>query len=258
MNNSEKLKKNRIAYNEEFYDEMSDSSYNSAKIYLGHLWKYMQPVSVLDVGCGRGAWLKACHEYGSRELLGFDGEWNSQSMMIDKDIKYKSIDLNRVFNVEKRVDLAMSLEVAEHLNPTLSNQFVNCLTESSDAILFSAAYCKQGGTEHINENKHSYWAKIFSNYNYVPFDLFRPTFWGDTRVGFWYRQNTFLYVKNDSDIFNKLQGFKIKEIDQTDFMNCVHPDLYNLKCGEGLGFSLHAKHILPSLFKAVKRRLVKS
>ena len=62
-------------YNDKFYKDVSNSSYNSAKIFLKYLWQYIQPVSVLDVGCGKGAWLKACHEYGSKNLMGFDGGW---------------------------------------------------------------------------------------------------------------------------------------------------------------------------------------
>ena len=65
MNNSMKFQKTSSAYNEKFYNDISNSSYYSAKIFLDYLWKYIQPVSVLDVGCGKGAWLKACHEYGS-------------------------------------------------------------------------------------------------------------------------------------------------------------------------------------------------
>src|ERR1700675_552820 len=33
----------------------------------------IEPKSVLDVGCGHGAWLKACHELGATQLLGLDG-----------------------------------------------------------------------------------------------------------------------------------------------------------------------------------------
>ena len=257
MNNSLKSQKTSSAYNEKFYNDISNSSYYSAKIFLDYLWKYIQPVSVLDVGCGKGAWLKACHEYGSKDLIGFDGSWVDQAEMLDKKIQFKAVDLNNKFSLNKKVDLTISLEVAEHLKNESSNQFIECLTNTSEIILFSAAYTGQGGTDHINENKHSYWANIFDKYDYKPFDLFRPKFWGDARVGFWFRQNTFLYVKKNSDLFKKFQSINIQEIHNRDFMDCVHPKLYEHKCGEGLSFTLHVKSIIPSFFKAIRKRFNK-
>jgi hypothetical protein len=244
-------------YNEKFYKDISASSYNSAKIFLNYLWQYIQPASVLDVGCGRGAWLKVCHENGSKNLIGFDGDWVDKSQIIDKKIQFKSVNLNSKFNIKKKVDLTISLEVAEHLGRNSSTQFVECLTKTSNIILFSSAYTDQGGTNHINENKHSYWANIFEKYNFKAFDLFRPKFWGDSRVGFWFRQNTFLYIKKNSDLFHKLYRMNIKEIYNLDFMNCVHPELYEHKCGKGLGFTWYAKNIIPSFFHAIKRRFNK-
>ncbi len=250
-----KFKTPSSEYNQKFYRDISNSSYNSAKIYLKYLWQFIQPVSVLDVGCGKGAWLKACYENGSKKLLGFDGNWINQYDMLSNVIEFKSVDLNNEFYVDEKVDLTLSLEVAEHLKRESSNKFIECLTKTSDAILFSAAYKNQGGTDHINENKHSYWAKIFANYDYKPFDLFRPKFWGDIRIGFWFRQNSFLYIKKDSVLFKKFMKHNIKEINNLDFMDCVHPQLYDYKCGEGISFSIHAKNILPSFFKAIIRRL---
>lgn len=258
MNNIENLKMTRPTYDNKFYEDISNSSYNSAKIYLNYLWQYIQPVSVLDVGCGKGAWLKACHEYGSENLIGFDGEWIDQSEMIDKKIKFKPVDLNSKFSLGEKVDLTISLEVAEHLKHESSKQFIECLTKTSEIILFSAAYTDQGGTDHINENKHSYWANIFAKHDYKPFDLFRPKFWGDARVGFWFRQNTFLYIKKDSNLFKKFERDNIKEIYNLNFMDCIHPELYENKCGKGLSFKLHAKNIIPSFFKAIRRRFNKN
>jgi hypothetical protein len=257
MSNSANLNITESVYNNKFYKDISNSSYSSAKIFLNYLWQYIQPVSVLDVGCGKGAWLKACHEYGSKNLIGFDGEWIDQSEMLDKKIDFKSVDLNSEFTVDKKVDLTISLEVAEHLKRDSSAQFIKCLTQTSDIILFSAAYTNQGGTDHINENKHSYWANIFAKFDYKPFDLFRPKFWGESRVGFWFRQNTFLYIKKNSELFEKFQSINIKEIHNLDFMDCIHPELYEHKCGKGLSFALHAKSIIPSFFRAIRRRFNK-
>lgn len=243
-------------YNEEFYKGMSLESLESARIYLAHLWNFIEPNSVLDVGCGRGAWLKACHELGSNNLYGYDGKWNSQTQMIDESIEFTSIDLNEPFSLNKEVDLLISLEVAEHLAPSSSTQFVKSITSASDSVLFSAAYTEQGGTNHINEQAHSYWASLFIKNGFVPFDFFRPFFWGDQRVGFWYQQNTFLYLKRDSDVYKKIMDAGFSEIENINFMDCIHPKLYDLKRGNGIGVRLLLKELIPSIFRAIKRRIV--
>ena len=47
-------------YDHTFYNNQVADSLRSARVYLGFLWKFFQPSSILDVGCGRGAWLKVC------------------------------------------------------------------------------------------------------------------------------------------------------------------------------------------------------
>ena len=247
--------KGKEHYDEIFYQGMSSESLDSAKIYLTYLWNYIQPKSVLDVGCGRGAWLKACHDLGSVDLYGYDGDWNNQSQMIDQGIQFSSKDLNESFVINHKVDLLITLEVAEHLRTSSSTQFINSITDSSDAILFSAAYLGQGGTNHINEQRHSYWARLFSNHGFVAFDLFRPRFWGDKKVGFWYQQNTFLYLKKDSPTYENFVDSGFSELKNINLLDCVHPDLYDFKRGQGLGFKTVAKELIPSFLRALRRRI---
>ncbi|MBR2124593.1 MAG: methyltransferase domain-containing protein [Acetobacter sp.] len=103
------------------------------------------PKSVADLGCGRDTWLKAFGKYGPENLVGFDGDWNSQSQIVDPSIKYIPIDLNKpIDNLKDRFDLAISLEVAEHLKKESSTTFVRNITALSDVIMFEAAYKNQG------------------------------------------------------------------------------------------------------------------
>jgi len=242
------------AYDERFYQNQLNISLVSARIYLRFLWKFVQPASALDVGCGRGAWLKACQELGSKTLFGFDGIWNSQSSMIEPKINFRSIDLNKPFSLPEKVDIAITLEVAEHLEPSTAPQFIKCMTNSSDLILFSAAYTKQEGTNHLNEQPHTYWAMLFAERDFVPFDMFRPQFWGNEMIDFWYRQNTFLYVKKDSDPYRQIKAHGFEEMANISFMNCIHPKLYEAKT-QMVSFSNHIADLMPSLWRALRRRL---
>ena len=217
-------------YDDAFYRRQVAGSYLSAKKYMQILWPLLQPQAAIDVGCGRGAWLKALKERGASQLVGFDGDWNSQQNMIDPAITFHAGDLNAPFaaGFSQRFDLAISLEVAEHLEEASAAGFVRSLTALSDVVLFGAAYSGQGGTHHINEKPHHYWARLFESHQYLPFDLFRPIVWGDPEVEYWYQQNTFLYVRHHSDPFLKLVGAGQSPVKNSLFLNCLHPTLYEL------------------------------
>lgn len=242
-------------YDQNFYDQMNYMSIQSAGIYANYLTNFYKPISVLDLGCGSGAWLKAFKDCGSKKLKGMDGDWIKKEELLDSEIAFNPTNLNELELSGEKFDLAMSLEVAEHLEESSANNFVDYLTNSSDIVLFGSAYENQGGTNHINEQKHSYWAKKFANKGFLPFDFFREKFWDNSKVGFWYRQNIFLYIKDGSEphrLFSE-QGFS--PIANIFFMDCVHPDLYQAKCGEGISFTTHMSGIVPSFIRAIKRRM---
>ena len=103
-------------------------------------------------------------------------------------------DLNQDIGVSRRFDLAMSVEVAEHLPAARAASFVGTLARLADVVLFSAAVPGQSGTFHINEQWPTYWISLFAENGFNPIDVIRPAVWTDERVGFWYAQNVFLYA----------------------------------------------------------------
>lgn len=246
-------------YDQAFYDSQMEESLRSARIYIAHLRNYLSPTSVLDVGCGRGMWLKACGELGSSKLVGLDGSWNRQELMAEPAIAFRAIDLDKPFTADP-VDLTMCLEVAEHLAPAAAAGFVKSLASTTDAVLFGAAYPGQGGTHHINEQRSSYWARLFDMLGFDAFDLFRPAFWSDSRIPFWYRQNTFLYLRRDSNAHARVAAAGMLPV-SPGFMDCVHPDLFAAtftalhESGQALPFLTHVRALTPSFVRAVKRRL---
>jgi SAM-dependent methyltransferase len=184
-------------YDEKFYNEHIQASLKSAELMLAALFQSYEPSSVADFGCGRGAWLSAAKTLGATELIGFDGPWVSVGMMIDKSIAFTPIDFSEDLKLDRRVDLAISVEVAEHLPESRASWFVETICEMSDVVVFGAAIPGQGGADHVNEQWPSYWGGKFEESGYVMFDFFRPKLWAEDRCEWWYRQNTFLYVKQE-------------------------------------------------------------
>ena len=96
--------------------------------------------------------------------------------------------------VTRRYDLAISIEVAEHIEPGNAEEFVRLLTGLSDTVLFSAAIPGQGGTGHVNEQWPEYWAALFRASGYGAMDCLRTKIWDDAQIPFWYRQNCLIFA----------------------------------------------------------------
>ena len=126
--------------------------------------------------------------------------------------------------VHGRFDIAVTIEVAEHLDEICAEAFIDNLCTAADIVLFSAAIKCQGGNHHVNEQMQSYWADKFLQRGYKPLDCIRKTFWNDSDIDFLIKQNCILYVKNSR--YEELSD-KLKPSDLP--LDIVHPELYLLK-----------------------------
>ena len=157
------------------------------------------PSSVLDVGCGRGAWLSAFVEQGIEKIVGLDGDYLKPSTLLFPVDCFRPTDLSGEFGIPAgRFDLAVCLEVAEHLPARNSRHLVRQLTSAAPQVLFSAAPPGQGGGGHINCQPLSYWRKIFEEFGFRMLDPFRPRLRDDRRVAWRYRQNMVLFASPEA------------------------------------------------------------
>lgn len=168
---------------------------NSPLAFVPLLKKYSNPASVLDVGCGTGSWLKVFKDFGTKTVLGIDGPNVNPDMLVIEKSEFLIHDLREPLSLNKKFDLALCLEVAEHLPEEAADIVIELLTSHTDTILFSAALRRQGGQNHINEQPFTYWVQKFNKKGFVVHDFFRATIWEDPNIEWWYRQNMFLVTK---------------------------------------------------------------
>ena len=167
---------------------------HSAERIVAVLKDYVQPLSVLDVGCGTGSFLAVCQQAGVSDLKGIDGPWLDPAVLCVDPARVSTWDLDFSLDLGRRYDLVACMEVAEHLSPERADGFVADLVRHGDLILFSAAVPFQGGAGHRNEHWPSFWADKFNGHGFVPIDLFRPQLWDDAGVLWWLRQNLLLFA----------------------------------------------------------------
>ena len=181
-------------YDQHFYASIRDGSRRSAEIIAPLIMRILHPKSVLDVGCGQGIWLNEFAHNGVDDIHGVDGDYVSTNELVIRPEQFTALNLERGLDLGRHFDLAMSLEVAEHLGADAADSFVASLVRHSTCVLFSAAIPQQGGTSHVNEQWASYWVEKFAKHRYRPWD-FRATLWNNPQIDHWYAQNLLLFVK---------------------------------------------------------------
>ncbi len=189
------------------------------------VFDFIKPASVVDIGCGTGNFLKAFKTYGVKDVLGIDGAW------ADKKLVAVNLDNGEFFeadlesfdssSIQKTFDLALCLEVAEHLSAQAADRLVQNLVRLSHTVLFSAALPGQGGYKHINEQWATYWEEKFKKHDYYFWDIMRPQIANHPDVPFWFQQNLFVVAHKDHP-----PQFDASRINFQKCYNYVHPDVY--------------------------------
>ena len=181
-------------YNSLFFDYIQSGSSRSAKVILPLLLAALPVRSVLDVGCGAGAWLREYAALGIDDCLGVDGDYLQPDKLLIPVARFLARDLTQAFDLGRHFDLIQCMEVAEHLPNASASVLVDTLTRHGQIVLFSAAVPGQGGEYHINEQPYSYWRDLFAARGYRLYDYLRSQLRGRSEVEPWYRYNSLLFV----------------------------------------------------------------
>jgi SAM-dependent methyltransferase len=162
-----------------------------ARAGLAEILSGLQVSSVLDVGAGIGTWLRAAEELGILDIAGIDGLRAEPSEIQVRPGAIQKFDLAKPVRLERRFDLVLCLEVAEHLDQSAAATLIETLCAHSDLIFFSAAAPGQHGEHHVNCQWPTYWQDLFNARGYVCRDDLRSRIWANDAIEPWYRQNIF-------------------------------------------------------------------
>jgi SAM-dependent methyltransferase len=217
-----------ISYDDAFFRYVNRSALRSARRLIPLLLRQIPVDSVLDVGCGQGAWLAIWKELGVPEIVGIDGSYVDATRLLIPTDAFVPHDLCLSFDLGRRFSIVQSLEVAEHLPESSAGTFIQSLVRHGDIVLFSAAPKGQGGDHHVNEQEYEYWRGHFSQHGYRAIDFVRRRLTSDRDVAPWYRFNTVLYASDA--IFESLPAtLRAHRVPADKRIADVSPLLYRLR-----------------------------
>jgi SAM-dependent methyltransferase len=209
-------------YRSEWFESRKERARESARAVLPIVFALIGPSSLVDIGCGTGSWLAVADELGTTDIIGVDASHVDPALLEFADERFIAHDLRQALTLNRTFDLALCLEVGEHLPPRSAPTLVETLIELAPVVLFSAAIPGQGGTSHTNEQWPDYWAALFSSHGYVAYDVIRPRIWRDDRVRYFYAQNSVLYIRGSET--SRYSGLPVPSVDPP--LPYVHPKLF--------------------------------
>jgi hypothetical protein len=205
----------------EYDHDRGPHTLESPRAALPLIFAQTKPASLLDVGCGTGTWLKVALELGVKTARGVDGiRVPDGQMQVPRELCSVQ-DLTAPLDLGRKFDVALCLEVGEHLEARHGPTLVQSLTDHADCVVFSAACPGQPGQHHVNCQWPAYWQGLFNAAQFACDDSIRWLLWNVSALQPWYRQNVFLARRDAAGAGRE------KRIDAV-----IHPEMAPLLNGE--------------------------
>ncbi len=187
-------------YDRRFFEEWGARNrpyVETARYLTGLLYGMFKPRRMIDLGCGAGVYAAAFRASGV-EVVAVDGVAAPTEFAVPGPVEVR--DLTVPFgNPWGPFDLALCLEVAEHIPEPLAPAFLETITGFSDTLVLSSAPPFQRGHHHVNEQPKRYWierlaARGFA-YDRKRTGVISETFKADRPPLMWMCQQVSVYVR---------------------------------------------------------------
>lgn len=159
-------------YGASFFPSNQFEGLRHAEWFMPLLMETFEPSRIVDVGCGTGHFLKWCFDHNVL-AVGIEGaEWAALDNKIIPEVQIRHHDLRTPFTYaegyfDKKFDLAICIEVAEHIEGEYADVFLDTLCGLSDTVVMTAAPPGQGGLQHVNEQPKDYWLEKMATRKYI-------------------------------------------------------------------------------------------
>lgn len=197
----EKVRSVRIIYNPWTFAIFHRAALEASPAMVkGILNLFPEIRSVGDFGCGTGAYVAEFKKHGI-DAEGFEYSELAKKMARESfSLELQHFDLTKFSKLDRRFDLSLSLEVAEHLTPELSDRLVEACCQHAQLVIFSAAHPGQSGQGHINLQPKAYWIERFARrgfrFDQPCADQLECYLRANLIRGFWLADNIGVYKSN--------------------------------------------------------------
>jgi len=153
-----------------YYEEIDGCAGHSLQVVADSIISEFRPKRVIDVGCGTGSLLQQLQQRGV-DGLGLELSAAGLAKCRERGLDVREFNLlNDTFDRPERFDVAVSMEVAEHLPEEGASRYVGLLCELAPAIVFTAAPPGQLGVDHVNLQTREYWEEHFAQRGFAADD----------------------------------------------------------------------------------------
>ncbi|CAM8619743.1 AdoMet_MTases domain containing protein [Candidatus Planktophila versatilis] len=220
-------------YTKNFYDSVSHRAIIPAQISSLVIAGSIEPNSVIDIGSGQGVWLRTISDVFPTVTRAVAIDIQPHQSPFFEELQSTSINFQFVESdfenfsrlPKENFDIAICLEVLEHLTPQTAVEVAEDIGRKCSFVIFSAAILGQGGTGHINERKFEYWMDLMREQGFVALDVFRPILSVSEDVPSYYKQNMMLFwhpdnasrdgVKFNLEVLLKMHSLGVRDIRST-------------------------------------------
>jgi hypothetical protein len=186
-------------YTIDFFEAIKTSEIDSASDCMQIIIDFFNCQSIIDLGCGSAIYLKAGYDLGLNimNLIGFDGSIYAPitSLLPERTFVH---DLRTPLVLNKKYDLCICIEVAEHLDKEYADILIDNIVAVSNCVFFTAAIPGQGGHDHRSEMPNEYWIEKFEargfQYLFDSTEIMRQEM-TENNVVWWISQNLMLFEK---------------------------------------------------------------